>query len=57
MADAGIATRGVTKVVAVTEMAGSERQLAPLAEVSRDEIVVVDRDGPRNCKSGGLNLP
>ncbi|CAL2264025.1 unnamed protein product [Prunus armeniaca] len=57
VADAGIATRGVTKIVAATETVGGERQLALLAAVSRDEIMVVDRYGPRNCKSSGLNLP
>ncbi|CAL2237363.1 unnamed protein product [Prunus armeniaca] len=43
MADAGIATRGVTKIVAATETVGGERQLALLTAVSRDEIMVVDR--------------
>ncbi|CAB4297865.1 unnamed protein product [Prunus armeniaca] len=48
VADAGIATRGVTKIVVATETVGGKRQLALLAAVSRDEIMVVDRYGPRN---------
>ncbi|CAB4275004.1 unnamed protein product [Prunus armeniaca] len=34
--------------VAATETVGGKRQLALLAAVSRDEIMVVDRYGPRN---------